>query len=112
VRGRCWIELDEKGTTRIFRSYAAAVQSAAWNLGHVKEYPRREATREIRERILQRAGNQCEDCGKLVTWGSMHMHEKIHRGDGGEISLENSIAVCYKCHTEIEHGERRLRFGE
>jgi 5-methylcytosine-specific restriction endonuclease McrA len=112
MRGRCWVGYDGEGVSHIFKTYANAVRSKFADIGNIKEYPRREATREIRQRVLQRAGNQCEDCGKLVTWETMNMHEKIHRGDGGEISLENSIAVCFKCHTEIEHGNRRLRFGE
>lgn len=109
MRGRCWVALDEKGVTRVFKNYAAAVLSKSAN---IREYPRKDAVGQVRQRVFERADGHCEDCNTLLTWASMHMHEKIHRGDGGEISLENSIAVCYKCHMDIEHGNRKLRFGE
>ena len=38
------------------------------------------------------------------------MHEKQHRGKGGEISLENSEGLCAFCHLEVEHGDRRPQF--
>jgi hypothetical protein len=36
------------------------------------------------------------------------MHEKVPRGKGGQISLSNSIILCYACHFRNAgaHGKR------
>lgn len=108
MRGRVWVEYDEHGVSKIFRTRATAVVSGK----NIKEYPRKDAVEQIRRRIFERSQNHCEYCGKIITWGSMHMHEQITRGDGGEISIQNSVAICYDCHLLGEHGNRSLRFGE
>jgi 5-methylcytosine-specific restriction endonuclease McrA len=73
-----------------------------------------EEVKAIRRAVFERAEYMCEYCGALLTWNTGHMHEKIHRGRGGKISLENSVALCAKCHIgpHGEHGARRPRFGE
>jgi 5-methylcytosine-specific restriction endonuclease McrA len=45
------------------------------------------------------------------------MHEKVFRGNGGEISLENSIILCADCHIlnpnqKGAHGGRQPRFSK
>lgn len=69
-------------------------------------------TEEIRRAIWERQGGTCIRCPSLITWNQMHMHEKVHRGRGGEISLENSEGLCYECHLgELGvHPEKQLRF--
>jgi hypothetical protein len=39
------------------------------------------------------------------------MHEKLHRGKGGEISFENSILICHPCHRH-EHRDRNPRWSK
>lgn len=97
--GKCW---------RIFKNAGAAALSKATE---IKEYPRKNAKEEIRRQVFELSGGECQNCGNPLTWGSMHMHEKIHRGKGGEVSVENCEALCYGCHIEIKHGDRRLRWS-
>ena len=111
VRGRVWVELDEKGVARIFRHYSEAIMWAGETGGKVAEYPRRDAVTQIRERVFEASGGTCRDCGKPINW-SFHLHEENPRGKGGEISIYNSIAICARCHLVFSHGNRRLRFGE
>lgn len=108
-RGRCWVEFDEKGPIRIFRNWRGVL--AVGNYKDVREYPRKNAVAAIRQRVYELSGGFCKDCGGIITV-NFHMHEEISRGKGGEISIENSIALCSRCHLEFEHGNRRLRFGE
>lgn len=73
---------------------------------------KREVVGAIRRQILERQHHECLRCGALISEESMHMHEKIHRGRGGEISLENSVGLCADCHIgrSGEHGSRRPQF--
>jgi hypothetical protein len=75
---------------------------------------RSEAVEEIRDQVYDRSKGFCRNCGDIILLDSFHMHEVKHRGKGGEISLDNSIALCAKCHIgpEGEHKARRTRFGE
>ena len=75
-----------------------------------------EAVRSIREQVFERAKNpltglcECHNCGRIITWKTGEMHEKIFRGKGGEQSLENCEARCRECHTgspDSAHGSRR-----
>jgi hypothetical protein len=112
-----WVELDEHGRPiRIFRDEKAAMAAifARGNPGE-KFYTKRdrsEAVREIRRQVYARQQGRCLYCPKLITWAGMHLHEKQHRGQGGEISLENSVGLCYDCHINQEHGNRKPRFGK
>lgn len=107
-RNRCFVEKDASGNIiRIFRTPGAAAASK----GIVVEWPRKDAVEAIRRQVFKRSGNECEYCGGPVTW-KFHMHEKIPRGERGEISLENCVALCSDCHLNGEHGNRKPRFGE
>jgi len=100
-RGRAYVEFDETGKPiRVFRNEFTASTSEAWKAGRVKEYPRKDAVAGIRIQIFERAKNSCENCGKLLTFGTMQMDEKIPRSKGGEISVFNSWALCHNCHTK------------
>ncbi len=79
---------------------------------HIHEMDRRQAVQQIRLQVWQRADGECEDCGQSITVQAFHMHEGRHRGQGGEISLDNSHCLCYTCHFDIEHGNRKTRFHE
>jgi 5-methylcytosine-specific restriction endonuclease McrA len=91
---------------RIFRNQKASL-AAGWR----QIYPRTEAVGAIRHQIFLRSKGECELCPAPVTESSGHMHEKIHRGKGGEISLENSVFICPTCHRHA-HADRNPRFGE
>jgi hypothetical protein len=61
-------------------------------------------TAEIREAVYVRQGGCCIQCGKYLTRGQFHLHEKVWRSRGGKISLKNSEGLCYYCHIEVTHG--------
>jgi hypothetical protein len=110
-----WVEMGgECGQVlrvqKIFRSRKAAIVSHAL----LATMPRAAAVSEIRHQLYERSKGNCELCGDIVTEQSAHMHERKHRGRGGEISLENSVFICYACHLGPRgaHGARRPRFGE
>ena len=63
----------------------------------------------VRQTIFARQNGHCLWCDKPLTWEQAHMHELVSRGKGGEVSLTNSIILCYQCHFENKgaHGARR-----
>jgi 5-methylcytosine-specific restriction endonuclease McrA len=67
-------------------------------------------TAEIRRIVYDRQAGECIMCSATVGWNQAHLHEKIHRGDGGEVSLKNSEILCYYCHLDVEHGDRKPQF--
>lgn len=69
------------------------------------------AVEEIRKQIWDRTDGECEWCGSFIT-EAFHMHEVIPRGEGGNISLENSVGICASCHLNDAHGDRKPRFGD
>jgi 5-methylcytosine-specific restriction endonuclease McrA len=72
-------------------------------------------TGEIRHILYVRQGGRCKVCDKYVTEKQAHMNEKVPRGKGGKISLDNSEIICYFCHMEVNskwsHGDRKPKFG-
>lgn len=90
---------------RIFRNEKAAFAS------HVVliSMPREDAVSSVRHQLFLRSKGFCEWCGDILTESSGHMHEKKHRGKGGEISLENSFFICVKTHKK-EHSDREPKF--
>ena len=73
-----------------------------------------EAVKYIRDTIWLRQDGDCLRCGEIITRKGMHMHEWVHRGRGGLVSLDNSLGLCYPCHLgkRSVHPEKQLRFGE
>ena len=69
---------------------------------------------EIRHAVYVRQAGHCLWCDKFVTEAQAHMHEKVHRGHGGKISLENSIILCADCHIGPKgaHGNRLPKFSK
>lgn len=59
--------------------------------------------------------HECERCGRLIGWDTFEMNEKRPKGagggkTGGEVSLQNSEALCHQCHQgnpDSAHGNRR-----
>lgn len=103
-----WVDILDGVPIRIFRSEKAAYELFQHDLVRM---PRAEAVGLIREQVFRSSGEECEYCGKPISLQTMHMHEKVHRGQGGEISLDNSVALCFACHA-AEHKNRNPRFGE
>ena len=70
-----------------------------------KDYP--ENWNELRAKVLERAGNKCELCGKAnqsmsdrntkVVLTIHHIDNQKHRD-----SLINLIALCQKCHLRLD----------
>lgn len=106
---RCLVETGPDGPVTIFKHHWQAAQ--ALNSGKiVEEWPRSLAVGQIRIKVFKRSNSLCERCAARLTWKTMHMDEKVSRGEGGLISMDNCWALCYKCHLgdkESEHGERR-----
>ena len=108
------VELGEDGRPiRIFRT-------KAWlDCPNTILTDRALAVRLIREQVFDRSivfdppeeeHNECERCGRTITWDSFEMNEKILKGKRGEVSLENCEALCHACHTgdaDSAHGNRR-----
>ena len=68
------------------------------------------AVSEIRKQVFKRANGECELCGALITEQTGELHEMLPKGNGGEVSIANSKAICHGCHTgrwDSEHGDRR-----
>lgn len=73
---------------------------------------RKVAVEEIRRTVCKRATDEnnithCEDCGKRISWYDGHMHERIPKGSGGEVSVINGSFLCPNCHLNVEHGNRK-----
>lgn len=98
---RVYVELNDKGrASRIFRGYPPVSTGV---VREIQQKTRTKAIAEVRRQIFARANGNCEYCAAVITEQTGHMHEKVFRSHGGEISLENSVAVCYPCHRG-EHG--------
>lgn len=105
---KVFVEVDGVGNPiRIIR-----LTSDVWKMpsGKVRQWPKADAVRAIRDAVFARADGCCEFCGRRITKVTGEMHEKTPKGDGGEVSLENSVMLCHFCHTgraDSEHGTRR-----
>lgn len=115
-RTRVICEIDPKTDRiiRIFKVPKRALDLSIQNPELIREYPRSEAIKEIRLQVFARADGKCEYCGRPITWDTGELHEELPRGKGGEYSLANSRAICFRCHREDERGHksRRLHWGE
>lgn len=111
-RGMAHIELRDGKPYRIFRSAKAWAAAGARDV-KISVMARVDAVREIRWQLYKQ-DTHCQWCGADISWEGCQMHEVVPRGDGGEISLENSTLLCYDCHqgrTDSAHGNRKLQFG-
>ena len=85
---------------RIFKNQKAAIASTrAWAV-----MARNQAVGQIRHQLFIRSEGHCEFCDERVTECGGHMHERVHRGQGGEISLANSVFICATCHAFAHTG--------
>ena len=109
---RVWVELSAEGCViRIFRTRRDAAEAElAFPINHVD---RAEAVKDIRRQVFERDGYSCTHCGKAINWDTGHLHERLWRGRGGEMSLDNSTTLCYSCHLNdpvAGHGKRQPQF--
>lgn len=116
TRNTVWVERDGSRIIRIFRSTHGQDWQDAMLFGRLFTCPKLDAIGAIRKQIWARCGGRCEDCGKPVTesgslYKRMHMHEVIPKGSGGEVSLTNCCGLCYHCHINVAHGDRRPQFS-
>jgi 5-methylcytosine-specific restriction endonuclease McrA len=108
-----WVEMDfsrvwQPGfAVRIFKNRSAASKFKDQRFVSPRKYS--EAVGEVRHHLWLRCKGECELCAAPVTEQSGHMHEQVHRGKGGEISLANSVFICPKCHQRA-HSARNPRF--
>lgn len=73
--------------------------------------PTKDEISYIRKELFTRQKGLCLWCGARLTSKMAHMHERLFRGKGGKISLDNSIILCYSCHMNDAHGDRKPKFG-
>lgn len=74
----------------------------------VLEFPKGEAVKLLRKRVYDLSRGECRNCGAALSYpNGFHMHEQKPRGNGGEMSIWNSCALCADCHLNQEHGNRK-----
>ena len=105
-----WAELDALGKAiRILKcqKLRVAIDRVAFILKST-------AVDDIRRAIWERDGKRCTHCGRALTYQSLEMHERLWRGKGGEVSVENGTSLCGDCHqndTVAGHGNRRPQWS-
>ena|ERR1700719_1258099 len=108
---KVWVQLGDDGlAVRIFSNQKEMFFECPE--GREAEMERALATRQIRIQVWNRQNGTCVRCPKILTWESGHLHERETRGQGGNISLDNSEMLCYTCHLGFDgvHQNRQLRF--
>ena len=53
---------------------------------------------KTRREVWERCGGRCEYCGKKA----VDPHHIIYRSQGGNNNKKNLIALCRKCHDDVE----------
>jgi hypothetical protein len=105
-----WVLLNENGDPiRIFKNKHVMLQEPDQQSCVQMLY--KHAVASIRWQVFDRCDGFCDKCGKRVGEDEGHMHEKIWRGQGGEISLSNSVFLCPLCHFK-EHASRSPQFSK
>jgi hypothetical protein len=107
-----WVELSILGyATRIFKNEKQALTAEGLVNPPPIEIPYHLAIKQIRQQVWNRQNGLCLRCPNLITWAGFHLHEKIHRGQGGEVSLDNSYGLCASCHIGLR-GAHKNRFPQ
>lgn len=66
---------------------------------------------QVKAWVLKRADGKCEQCNKAAPFkhpdGTKYLetHHVVPLSDGGEDTVENSIALCPNCHREVHYGK-------
>jgi 5-methylcytosine-specific restriction endonuclease McrA len=103
-----YVELRDGKVFKILRTNAEAWRLPAGSIGQMAKS---EAVKAIRVQVVARSNNECEHCGKRITWGNGEMNEVIPRGRGGHVSMDNCEYLCHACHQsrpDSVHGDRRF----
>jgi 5-methylcytosine-specific restriction endonuclease McrA len=103
----CWVEIRGGKVVRIVNRQVLFMDTTP-----VEEYPRAEAVKQIRKQVFDRTKGACEWCSAPVTEDTMHMHEKLFKSQGGEVSIFNSVGICADCHIGKRGVHGKLYFGE
>lgn len=110
------ISVADQRPSEIFRNHKLAMESLHGAAACVIQWPYKSAVEIIRRKVFERDNYTCTNCGDTsLTWASGHMHEKIWRGKGGNISLANGTTLCYTCHIlneEAGHGKRQPQWSK
>ncbi len=109
-----FVEIDPETELpiRILKHWAHASQL---DPAVVRQMAKAVAVNYIRLQVIARAIRNknilCAFCGNIITPGTGHMHEVKAKGDGGEVSLDNCVFICPRCHigSDGEHGDRRFQ---
>lgn len=82
-----------------------------WEGGRIN---RGEGWREIREKVRERDGNECQKCGVTSDFRKLDVHHIVRVRDFEDPTeshtMENCVQVCISCHSELEsmdEGEQR-----
>ena len=105
---KAWVAVDAFAAPReIFSSHSATLRANP-DGGCIVEMDRMRAVVHIRSRVYARAKGRCEKCSETLTPMTAHMDEKVSRGEGGNISLDNCWLLCSDCHIgkNGEHSNR------
>ena len=116
MREKAWVSVDaEFRPLEVFKRQSEAIRALTMypSMMELVEMDKAEAIGAIRRRLFLAQGGRCLQCNKIVTEEQAHMHERVHRGQGGNISLDNSEILCSNCHIGPDgaHGNRRPQFG-
>lgn len=68
-----------------------------------------DAAKSVRDFCFVRCNGWCEICSAPVTKDSGQLHEDEWRGDGGLMSIDNSLFVCKSSH-KYQHKGREPQF--
>jgi 5-methylcytosine-specific restriction endonuclease McrA len=105
---KAWVAVDAYAAPReVFKSHSAALRANP-DGACIVEMDRMRAVVAIRSRVYARAKGHCEKCNEVLTPETAHMDEKVSRGEGGNISLDNCWLLCSNCHVGPtgEHSNR------
>lgn len=115
LRRPVWVEMVDGKVVRIFRNAKDPRAIAALSDGTLGLGERAKAVRDIRQAVFARDSYACTHCGKVVTWETGQLHERVWRGRGGEVSLDNCTTLCAACHKKdpvAGHGNRVVQWSK
>lgn len=103
MAAKVYVEIgDDRLPFRIIKNHAEVWRLAPEQVAH---WPKADAVRAIRKKVVDRAAGECEFCGARVIWQRGDLHEVVFRSQGGEVSVANSVFICWRCHRR-EHGAK------
>jgi len=107
-----WVQIADDCVVCIFKNHKAAIVGCHLPV----QIEKVTAVKQIRLAVFKRDNWTCTHCGATVTWNGPtkgELHERVWRGRGGNISLDNSTTLCYHCHQldpVAGHGKRQIHW--